>query len=249
MVLEGVSIERLADRKSLLKSFDRFRRDVDSSGAMKGMDVFTEQAFGVLTSSRLADAFDLSKEDPKIVERYGKGTEKLTADGPWKRLDQFLMARRLVEAGARCVTLGFSRWDWHGGNFSRGRTDFPMLDQGITALVQDLHDRGMDKDVSVVVWGEFGRTPLINKNAGRDHWPKVSTALLACGGMKTGQVIGSTTRDGGEADDRPVHFPEVFSTLYHNLGIDARRTTIDDLSGRPRFLVENQYAPMPELVG
>ena len=249
MVLEGVSIERLADRKSLLKSFDRFRRDVDSSGTMKGMDVFTEQAFGVLTSSRLADAFDLSKEDPKIVERYGKGTEKLTADGPWKRLDQFLMARRLVEAGARCVTLGFSRWDWHGGNFSRGRTDFPMLDQGITALVQDLHDRGMDKDVSVVVWGEFGRTPLINKNAGRDHWPKVSTALLACGGMKTGQVIGSTTRDGGEADDRPVHFPEVFSTLYHNLGIDARRTTIDDLSGRPRFLVENQYAPMPELVG
>lgn len=249
MVLDGVSIERLADRKSLLKSFDRFRRDVDGSGAMKGLDTFTEQAFGVLTSSRLADAFDLSKEDPKVVERYGKGTEKLTADGPWKRLDQFLMARRLVEAGARCVTLGFSRWDWHGGNFNRGRTDFPLLDQGITALVQDLHERGMDQDVSVVVWGEFGRTPIINKNAGRDHWPKVSCALLAGGGMKTGQVIGSTTRDGGEADDRPVEFPEVFSTLYHNLGIDARRTTINDLGGRPRYLVDSQYAPMPELVG
>ncbi len=249
MVLEGVSIERLNDRKGLLKSFDRFRRDVDNSGAMEGMDTFTEQAFGVLTSSRLADAFDLSKEDPRLVERYGKGTEKLTADGPWKRLDQFLMARRLVEAGARCVTLGFSRWDWHGGNFKRAREDFPMLDQGVTALVQDLHDRGMDKDVSVVVWGEFGRTPVINKSAGRDHWPKVSTALLACGGMRTGQVIGATTRDGGEAADRPVEFPEVFSTLYHNLGIDARRTTIDDLTGRPRFLVESKYSPLPELVG
>jgi len=248
MVLKDISLERLADRKSLLKSFDRFRREVDGSGAMEGMDTFTEQAFGVLTSSRLAKAFDLSEEDPKIVERYGKGTEKLTADGPWKRLDQFLMARRLVEAGARCVTLGFSRWDWHGGNFKRAREDFPLLDQGITALVQDLHDRGMEKDVSVVVWGEFGRTPKINKGAGRDHWPNVSTALLAGGGMNHGQIIGSTTRDGGEADDRPVEFPEVFSTLYHCLGIDARRTTIDDLSGRPRFLVENQYAPMPELI-
>jgi len=249
MVLKDISIERLADRKGLLQSFDSFRRDIDGSGAMKGMDTFTEQAFGVLTSSRLAEAFDLSKEDPKIVERYGKGTEKLTADGPWKRLDQFLMARRLVEAGARCVTLGFSRWDWHGGNFNRARQDFPLLDQGITALVQDLHERGMEKDVSVVVWGEFGRTPKINDKAGRDHWPKVSTALLAGGGMHHGQVIGSTTRDGGEANDRPVEFPEVFSTLYHCLGIDARRTTVDDLSGRPRFLVESQYAPMPELVG
>ena len=249
MILKDISIERLADRKALLKSFDNFRRDVDASGAMTGMDTFTEQAFGVLTSSRLAEAFDLSKEDPKMVERYGKGTEKLTADGPWKRLDQFLMARRLVEAGARCVTLGFSRWDWHGNNFGRARTDFPLLDQGITALVQDLHDRGLSDDVSVVVWGEFGRTPKINDKGGRDHWPKVSTALLAGGGMTHGQVIGSTTRDGGEADDRPVEFQEVFSTLYHNLGIDARRTTVEDLTGRPRFLVDSQHAPMKELVG
>ena len=249
MVLKDISLERLSDRRRLLKSFDRFRREIDGSGAMRGMDTFTEQAFGVLTSSRLAEAFDLSKEDPRIVERYGRGTEKLTADGPWKRLDQFLMARRLIEAGARCVTLGFSRWDWHSGNFKRARQDFPLLDQGISALVQDLHERGMEKDVSVVVWGEFGRTPKINENAGRDHWPKVSTALLAGGGMNHGQVIGSTTRDGGEANDRPVEFPEVFSTLYHCLGIDARHTTVDDLSGRPRFLVESQYAPLPELVG
>ena len=249
MVLKDISIERLADRKALLNSFDNFRREVDHSGAMEGLDTFTEQAFGVLTSSRLAKALDLSAEDPKVIERYGKGTEKMTADGPWKRLDQFLMARRLVEAGARCVTLGFSRWDWHGGNFKRAREDFPLLDQGITALVEDLHNRGLDKDVSVVVWGEFGRTPKINKDAGRDHWPKVSTALLAGGGMNHGQVIGSTTRDGGEANSRPVEFPEVFSTLYHCLGIDARRTTVNDLSGRPRFLVESEHAPISELVG
>jgi len=249
MVLDGTSIERLQDRKTLLASFDKFRRDVDSSGAMEGMDTFTEQAFGVLTSSRLAEAFDLSKEDPKTVERYGKGTEKLTADGPWKRLDQFLMARRLIEAGARCVTLGFSRWDWHGGNFKRAREDFPLLDQGITALMEDLVARGMDKDVTVIVWGEFGRTPKINPNGGRDHWPKVSCALVGGGGMNNGQVIGATTRDGGEASDRPVQFQEIFSTLYHNLGIDARRTTIDDLTGRPRYLIESQHAPLPELVG
>ena len=201
----------------------------------------------MLTSSRLADAFDLSKEDPKIVERYGKGTEKLTADGPWKRLDQFLMARRLVEAGARCVTLGFSRWDWHGGNFKRGRENFPMLDQGVSALVEDLHARGLDRDVSVVVWGEFGRTPKINKNAGRDHWAKVSCAMLAGGGMKTGQVIGSTNRLGEEAASRPVRFGEVFATLYHNLGIDPHQTTVPDLAGRPQYLVDPEHAVMKEL--
>ena len=113
---------------------------------MGSMDAFNKQAYGVLTSSKLAEAFDLSKEDPLLVEKYGKGTEKLTADGPWKRLDQFLMARRLVEAGARCVTIGFSRWDWHGGNFKRAREDFPLLDQGVSTLVQDLHDRGKQND-------------------------------------------------------------------------------------------------------
>ncbi|MCB1087121.1 MAG: DUF1501 domain-containing protein [Verrucomicrobiae bacterium] len=249
IVLKNVSLERLGDRKSLLGSFDQFRREIDHSGMMEGLDTFNQQAFGVLTSSALADALDLSKEDPRVVERYGSGTEKLQADGCWKRLDQFLMARRLVEAGARCVTLGFSRWDWHGGNFKRGREDFPLLDQGLSALVQDLHDRGLDQDVSVVVWGEFGRTPLINKDAGRDHWPRVSCALLAGGGMNHGQIIGATDRLGGEASDRPVEFQEVFSTLYHRVGIDARNTTVEDLTGRPMFLVDQQYAPMRELVG
>ncbi len=249
MRLQNISLERLNDRRALLASFDSFRRDVDNSGMMEGMDAFNQQAFGVLTSSKLAEAMDLSREDPRVRERYGTGSDKLQSDGSWKRLDQFLMARRLVEAGARVVTLSFSRWDWHNDNFKRGREDFPLLDQGLSALVTDLKERGMDQDVSVVVWGEFGRTPKINEKAGRDHWPKVSCALLAGGGMRHGQIIGATDRLGGEAVERPVHFQEVLSTLYHNLGIDARKVTIPDLTGRPQYLVDSQYAPMPELVG
>jgi uncharacterized protein (DUF1501 family) len=159
-----------------------------------------------------------------------------------------LMARRLVEAGVRCVTLAFSRWDWHGRTFDAGRQDMPMLDQGVSALVEDLHHRGLDKDVSVIVWGEFGRTPQINKDAGRDHWPQVNCALLACGGMRTGQIIGSTDRHAAHAKDRPVTFGEVHATLYHNLGINAHAATVNDLSGRPQHLVDGNAQPMPELV-
>jgi uncharacterized protein (DUF1501 family) len=211
------------------------------------MDAFNQQAFGLLTSSKLAEALDLEREDPKIRARYGKGDPHNRDDGGPKLMEQFLMARRLVEAGARCVTLAFSRWDHHGGNFAALRQDLPLLDQGVSALVEDLHHRGLDKDVSVVIWGEFGRTPTINKDAGRDHWPTVSCALLAGGGMRTGQVIGSTDRLGGEPKERPVQFGEVFATLYHNLGIDVSRTTIPDLTGRPQYLVDG-FSPMRELV-
>lgn len=247
MVLNGVTLDRLADRRALLSSFDRFRRDVDTTGLMEGLDSFNEQAFGVLTSSKLLEALDLEKENPKIRERYGKGDPKNRDDGAPKLMEHFLIARRLVEAGARCVTLAFSRWDHHGDNFGALRQDLPLLDQGVSALIEDLHQRGLDKDVSVVIWGEFGRTPTINKDAGRDHWPRVSCGVLACGGMKTGQVIGSTDRLGGEAVDRPVQFGEVFATLYHNLGIDVNKATVTDLSGRPHYLVDG-YQPMPELI-
>ncbi len=249
MVLSGITPERLSDRRSLLASFDQFRRQADARGLMGGFDTFNEQAFGVLTSSKLAEALDLSKEDPRVVERYGKGKPKNVADGGPRLMEHFLMARRLVESGARCVTCAFSRWDWHGGNFRRGREDMPMLDQGVTALVEDLHERGLDKDVTVVVWGEFGRTPQINSNAGRDHWPRVSCALLAGGGMRTGQLIGATDRLGGEAVDRPVHFQDMFATLYHNMGIDVTKVTLPDLTGRPQFLVDNQqYGLLREVV-
>jgi len=246
MVLNGITLDRLGDRKSLLARFDSFRRTADSSGLMEGMDFFHRQAFDVLTSSRLVQALDLSQEDPRTVERYGRGTSQHQGDGAPRLMEQFLLARRLVEAGARCVTVSFSFWDWHGGNFANARQNFPALDQGVTALVEDLHTRGLSEDVSVVVWGEFGRTPQINKDAGRDHWPRVSCALLAGGGMRTGQAIGSTDRLGGEARERPVHFQEVFATLYHNLGIDPRLNTVADLSGRPQYLVDD-YHPIREV--
>lgn len=249
MTLNGITLDRLDNRKQVLSSLDQFRSKVDASGMMEGLDSFNQQAFGILTSSKLADALDLSKEDQSLRDRYGRGTSKLRADGGPKLLDDFLTARRLIEAGARCVTLAFSRWDWHGGNFKRGREDMPMLDQGVTALIEDLENRDMLDDVTVVVWGEFGRTPKINANSGRDHWPRVSTAVVAGGGMKTGQIIGSTNRLGEYAEDRPVHFQEVFATLYHNLGINVETATVDDLQGRPRYLVDtNKYKVMPELV-
>jgi len=248
MVLNGITLDRLADRKALLASFDQFRRDVDASGLMEGLDSFNEQAFGMLTSSQLLEALDLQREDKRVIERYGKGDPKNRDDGGPKLMEQFLIARRLVEAGSRCVTLAFSRWDHHGDNFGALRQDLPLLDQGLSALIEDLHQRGLEKDVSVVVWGEFGRTPTINKDGGRDHWPRVSCAALAGGGIKTGQVIGATDRLGGEATERPVKFGDVFSTLYHNLGIDVAKTTITDLTGRPQYLVDPGCEPLKELV-
>ena len=247
LTLNGITVERLADRKALLASFDGFRRDVDASGMMSGLDAFNEQAFGMLTSSKLLEALDYQREPQRLVERYGKGDSRVRGDAAPRMLEQFLIARRLVEAGARVVTVAFGFWDYHSNNFKTAREDMPMLDQGVSALVQDLHDRGLDKDVSVIVWGEFGRTPTINKDGGRDHWPRVSCALLAGGGMKTGQVIGATDRLGGEASERPVHFQEVFATLYHNMGIDVNKATVTDLSGRPHFLVDG-HQPMREVI-
>jgi len=248
MELNGVTLDRLSDRRALLGSLDRMRRDVDSSGMMEGLDTFNQQAMGMLTSSKLVEALDLTRENPKLVEAYGKGNPANRDDGGPRLTSNFLVARRLIEAGARVVTLAFSRWDHHGKNFPQLREDLPLLDQGLTALLQDLRERGMEKDVSVIVWGEFGRSPAINKDGGRDHWPRVSCALLAGGGMKTGQVIGATDRLGGEATERPVQFGEVFSTLYHNLGIDTSKVTLPDLAGRPQYLVDGQQ-PIRELVG
>jgi len=248
MKLNGLTIDRLGSRKTLLDSFDTLRRDVDNTRAIEGLDAFNQQALAMLTSSRLAEALNLDKEDLKLRERYGRGTAKKQSDGSHKLLDDFLMARRLVEAGARCVTLAFSRWDWHSGNFNRARQDMPMLDQALTALVEDLHQRGMNKDVSVVVWGEFGRTPKVNAKAGRDHWPKLSTAVLACGQMNHGQVIGASDKHAGEAVDRPVRFGDVFATLYTSMGINVETATVPDLSGRPRYLVDHGRRPLKELI-
>jgi Protein of unknown function (DUF1501) len=260
MLLRGLTVDRLADRKTLLKKFDNMRRDADGNGAVKAMDAFTEQAFGLLTSSRMADALDLSKEPVRVIERYGTGDPMVFMDsnGAPRVPQSLLMARRLVEAGARVVTLNYSKWDWHGGKNTEGRADnsifvreaeeFPVFDQCVSALVEDLHQRGLDKDCTVVIMGEFGRTPKISPQVGRDHWPQVNCALLAGGGMKTGQVIGATDRLAGEATARPVTWGELFATLYHNLGIDSRGASLSDLTGRPQYLAEDDANPLPELI-
>jgi len=246
MKLNGVSLDRLRDRRDLLTQIDKFRREVDAGGMMRGMDIFEQRALDVLTSSKLLEALDLSKEGPRVAARYGDGKPyNYQYDGAPTCNDHLLLARRLVEAGVRVVTLSFGRWDSHGQNFQLVRDHGGKLDQALSALIEDLDVRGMLSDVSVVVWGEFGRTPRINKDAGRDHWPAVSCALLAGGGMRTGQVIGSTNRLGEFAKDRPVHFQEIFATLYRNLGINPETTTLVDPAGRPQYLV--QKAPIREL--
>ena len=238
----------LADRRSLLQGLDQLKRSADSSGTMIGMDSFTDAAFGVLTSSRLADALDISKEPAEVRERYGDGKPfKYQYDGAPTCNEHILLARRLVEAGVRSVTLSFGRWDSHGQNFDLVRDHGGKLDQAVSALGLDLEERGMLNDVTILVWGEFGRTPRINPGAGRDHWPQVSCALMAGGGMRTGQAIGATNRLGEYAVVRPVDMQEIIGTAYHNLGIDVMRTTIEDPTGRPQFLVDVRE-PMRELV-
>jgi hypothetical protein len=247
IVLKDLTQARLADRRSLLGDVDRLRRDIDATRALDGMDSLTRSAFDILTSSRLAKALDVSDEPESVRERYGKGDPSRFGDGAPRNLEHFLVARRLVEAGARVVTLNFGRWDFHSDNFNGMRdTHLPQFDQGLSALIEDLHARGLDKDVAVVAWGEFGRTPLINKDAGRDHWPQVGGGLLAGGGFRTGQVIGATDRLGGEIVDRPVHFAEVLATLYRHLGIDPAEASLRDHTGRPQYLLDNP-TPLPEL--
>lgn len=224
---QGLSLGRVGNRRNLLHKLDGLRRAVDRSAITTGLDSFQKTAFDILSSRELARALDVTREDPKIRARYGFGEPANMLDGGPCWNDQFLMARRLVEAGARVVTVGFGRWDNHSQNFPRCRVQLPKLDVALSALIEDLHMRGLDKDVTVIAWGEFGRSPTINANGGREHWPKVSCALLAGGGMKTGQVIGSTDRWAGSPKDRPVSFQNVFATLYHNLGISPTTTLPD----------------------
>jgi len=247
MIIDPSKAQRLGDRRQLLHSLDSVRAELDHNAATAGHDAITEQALNVLTSSALAEALDVSRESEATRERYGKGDTKNYGDGAPRNLEHFLMARRLVEAGARVVTLNFGRWDFHSDNFGGLKdTHLPMFDQGLSALIEDIYDRGMQDDVAVVAWGEFGRTPKINDKGGRDHWPAVGGGLIAGGGFRTGQAIGATDRKGGEIADRPIHFGEVFASLYGFLGINPAQTTVPDLSGRPRYLVDD-HRPLPEL--
>jgi len=246
--LRDINVERLTQRKTLLDRLVQIRPML----AADGMDAHVQQAYDILTSNALANAFDLSSEPAEIRELYGTGKPyKFQYDGASTNNELLLVARRLIECGVRSVTLSYGRWDSHGANFDLVRDHGPKLDQCVSALVQDLDERGMLDDVTVIAWGEFGRTPKINPGAGRDHWPPVSCALLAGGGMNTGQVIGATTMDGGQAEDRPVDVREVIATLYHNLGIEVHDPTftIKDSSDRPHYLVPGQHPSIRELVG
>jgi uncharacterized protein (DUF1501 family) len=202
----------------------------------------------VLTSSKLVDAINVDKEDPHVRTRYAQGSSQHQGDGAPLWNDQLLIARRLVEAGVRVVTVAYGFWDTHGNNFGHLKGNLPVIDAGLSALVEDLYQRGLSDDVSLVVWGEFGRTPKINKDAGRDHWAPVQAALLSGGGMRVGQVIGSTDKTGGYAEARPVHYRDILATIYHNLGIDPHQF-VRDINDRPVTLLPEEAKPIRELVG
>jgi len=221
----NVPPERIGERRALLEQFDSAQQSLDTSGTSEALDSFRGRAFDMIFSGAVRNALDMSKEDARTRERY-KGVEKL------------LLARRLVEAGVGAVTVDIGNWDTHFDNFKYLREWLPKVDRGVSSLIQDLHDRGLDLDVITVMWGEFGRTPLINKRAGRDHWQPAMSTLIAGGGLKMGQMIGSTTSRGEEARDRPYRVPQVLSTIYKTLGIDPTQT-IPDHSARPMPILDD----------
>ena len=235
MKLRFIDSSRFGSRRELLSAIDGIKQQVEAASLL-GMDTSYQKAFDVLTSSRLVDALDVEKEDPQVRERYGKGSAKHLGDGAPMWNDQLLQARRLVEAGVRVVTVAYGFWDTHGQNFKYLRQHLPLFDTGISALIEDIYARGLDRDVTVCVIGEFGRTPKINKDAGRDHWPRVNSAILAGGGMRVGRVLGATDKFGDSAIDRPIHYQDVLATLYHNLGYGEDPTVTTIAGARIRVL-------------
>jgi hypothetical protein len=230
----GVDTARTTDRRDLLERFDSVRRDIDQTGTMRGMDTFTQRAFDMVASGATRRALDLTSEDPRSRDRY-------------RGIESFLTARRLVEAGVGCVTLAYGGWDTHERNFETLRRQLPELDRGVANLVQDLHDRGMADDTVVIVWGEFGRTPRVNNNmGGRDHWAPVMSAMVAGGGLRMGQAIGSSSARGEYPRDRRYTASQVLSTLYRAMGIDASMT-FPNQTGRPMYILEDRE-PVTELL-
>jgi uncharacterized protein (DUF1501 family) len=248
LVLNGVDLARLNNRRGLLTALARYQGQLDNGG----LDSYQEQAFGLLTASRLAEALDIAKEPKKVRERYGETqqTDKAFGGAP-QSAQHLLLARRLVEAGVRCVTVAFGAWDWHANR--EGTIEYlskkylPVFDRAVSVFLQDLDERGLLETTTVIAWGEFGRTPKINPKGGRDHWPGTQSVLLAGGGIRGGRVIGETDNIGSVPANRPVHVQEIFATLYSNLGIDVNSATVDDLNGRPRFLVTGDSQPIAEL--
>jgi uncharacterized protein (DUF1501 family) len=228
---QAITPDRLGDRRLLLDTVDGLRRSLDRAD-LSALDPYYARAFEVLSSSRLVEALDVTREPVAVRDRYGRGSPKHQGDGAPQWNDQLLMARRLVEAGARVVTVAYGFWDTHGNNFKSLKRQLPLFDQGVSALVEDVYARGLGEDVTVLVWGEFGRTPKINKDAGRDHWAPVNGALLAGGGLRTGQVIGATDASAAYAKEQPTPYQDVLATVYDRLGLDAH-AMVTDVQGRP----------------
>jgi hypothetical protein len=232
-----ISLEQLAERKSLLKAFEHFPGDAD--GKMSGHNAFIARALELITTPKARAAFDVSQEPEKLRARYGE------------RGHYLLQARRLAEAGVPVVTVKWANslvWDTHKDNFKIMRQLLPSYDQGVTALIEDIHERGLDQDVLVVVWGEMGRTPIVNGNGGgRDHWTNAGFSLLTGGGLRMGQVIGATTARGERPKGNPYTPQNVLAMVYRHLGIDQAKTQLVDFRGRPRDLLDD-VRPIQELL-
>jgi len=242
----------MSDRQQLLKNFDRLRADIDTSGSMAGLDKYGQQAVGMLTGGRVRDALDLSKEPQPTRDKYGKHL--------W--CQQALLARRLVEAGTAFITLDLSyhtasgTWDTHGdnippyGGIRKGLGPLlPLFDHLITTLVSDLEQRGLLDQTLVIAMGEFGRTPQLgtqDSTDGRNHWPYVMSMMLAGGGLKHAQVIGSSTKDGGAIMERPVTPGDLAATIYRYFGMPLD-STYTDPAGRLLNLLPNGGEVVKEL--
>lgn len=230
----AVPENRVDNRRVLLASLDRMNSEIDRSGAMEGMDRFEQQAFNLVLGGA-PEAFNLKKENPKTLDRYGKGIG-----------EQLLRARRLCEAGCGFVTLSYNGWDMHNDIAGRMKKLSPTLDQAVAAFVQDVHQRGLDDQILLVITGEFGRTPKVNKNGGRDHWAPLSTLALSGGGLKTGQVVGQSMPKGDVPKTTPIRPQDLMATVFHVLGIN-RETQFMSNAGRPVYMPE-EGEPIAELV-
>jgi hypothetical protein len=232
-----VDLDRFRNRRELLQGIDTLRRDVDIQGTALGLDQFYRDAFEIVTSPECRNAFDIHKEDPRRRDRYGRNSWGQSA----------LLARRLIEGGATYVTVNMGGWDTHGNNFQSLKTkNLPQYDRALAALVEDLFDRGLDKNVLVMTYGEFGRTPRINPQAGRDHWPGAMSVVFAGGGLKMGQVIGSTDGRAEYPKTQAVGPQDVLATMYHVLDIDYRQAFYD-AAQRP-IPILNQGKPIENLI-
>jgi hypothetical protein len=247
---EGLTLERLGDRRGLLQGFDRLTQELDRSGQMAAMDRFQQQAWSILNAPAAREAFDLDQEPRAVRERYGfmpafdPGAPDRCGAPAWSQ--RILLARRLVEAGVRLVTVDLRWWDTHVKGFESLRLGFlPRFDMAYTALVEDLQQRGLLESTLVIAWGEFGRTPRVNANAGRDHYPNVFSAALAGGPVKGGRVVGESDTHGAFPKSSPKTPQDVLATMYRHLGVDTSAHYINS-AGRPMSVLPSG-TPIKEL--